>query len=124
MILPQSDTPTGGPLPPPVATPRRKRNPAILAAGLLLPGGGALLRGRIGEAVLTAATVAYFAATALVGLIVHNHAGFPSAHHWLRTLAALPWPPQVAPATALCGLIAVTVHAGCAWAAAREFDDA
>lgn len=92
----------------------------LLALGLIVPGGGSLAHGRWGEALLTAWTVAYCVATALVGLAVRNDSGFHAPLQVLPMLANLPWPPEVTPSTGLCAVLAVTVHVGCAWLAARR----
>lgn len=125
MMTVDSEQPPPVPPPDPCSLPdgrAPKVNFPILAVGLVVPGGSSLARGRPGDALLTAWTVGFFAATTVVGLVARNDTGFPAPMQIVRALGTLPWPPLVTPTVAVCAAFAVAIHVGSAWLAAREFD--
>lgn len=97
----------------------------LLVAGLLLPGLGSLLRGRLAEAVIALWTVAFFLAIALVDLAVWNGAG-PYSGATGRTfdvtaiLVAVPMRMIVPPTVPLVLVLALTAHLLAAVGGARN----
>jgi hypothetical protein len=97
----------------------------LLIAGLLVPGLGSLLRGRLGEAVVALWTVVFFLAVAVVDLAVWNGAG-PFSGATARkfdVVAAIQFMPQhlnIPPTVPLAVVLALAVHVLAAVGAARR----
>lgn len=95
-------------------------NRTRLIVGLLLPGGGSLLRGQWGQALLGLGTVALLAGLAAVALVAANRSEAIDGASLTDALLALTWPLRVPPTVPVTAAMALAVHILCAWGAARE----
>ncbi len=95
-------------------------NQKRLIAGLIVPGGGSLLQGRWGEALLGLWTVGMLVALAIVALVAANRPEAVDAASVTDAVRALAWPLRIPPTVPVTAALALAVHGLCAWGAARD----
>ncbi len=98
---------------------RRALDPGVLAAGLLLPGGGLLVRRRWVDGLLCAAGAAFLVLCGLIDLVVSNRMGYPAPMHVFTELGSLPSPLRVGPTVPVALIFGLAIHLTGAWLAAR-----
>jgi len=95
-------------------------NRKILIAGLIIPGGGSLLRGAWGHALLGLWTVTMLVALATVALVAANAPTAVDSASVTSAARMLAWPLRIPPTVPVTVALALAVHGLCAWGAARD----
>ena len=93
---------------------------AALAAGLLLPGGGQMLRGELLAGLFVLLGTCFFWLCAALELVVNNMRGYPAPLKLWDELAALKSPLTLVPHVIVAILFAIALHTGAAWFASRN----
>ena len=103
---------------------KRQLDRRKLTCGLLFPGGGQIATGDVFAAGLVLISTAFLWMTAVLELVVNNMHGYPAPLHLAAEIAKLKSPLTIVPHIIVAIILALTVHIGAAWFAAKETSDA